>query len=65
MTITLNGKPRDFDGSTIADLLVAVEAPDRGVAVAIDAEVVPRGQWDTHVVPEGATVEVVTAVQGG
>ena len=63
--ITLNGRQRDFDGATIADLLEAIDAPDRGVAVAIDAEVVPRGQWATHPVPEGAHVEVVTAVQGG
>ena len=63
--ITLNGTPRSFEGTTIAELLEAVDAPDRGVAVAIDAEVVPRGEWSTHVVPDGAHVEVVTAVQGG
>ena len=63
--ITVNGTPRDFEGTTVADLLIAVEAPDRGVAVAIDAEVVPRSEWATHVVPEGAHVEVVAAVQGG
>jgi sulfur carrier protein len=65
--ITLNGQARDFDGETIAELLRALEVPaeGRGVAVAIDAEIVPRGEWASHVVPEGARVEVVTAVQGG
>ena len=63
--IVLNGKPTESDGATIADLLARLDVPDRGVAVAVDAEVVPRGEWGTHVIPEGAHVEVVTAVQGG
>ena len=66
--ITVNGKPSELDaGTTVAALLAALEVPaeGRGVAVAVDAEVVPRGQWETHVVADGAQVEVVTAVQGG
>ncbi len=63
--ITLNGKPAEGDGATVADLLERLELPSRGVAVAVDAEVVPRGEWPSFVVPEGAHVEVVTAVQGG
>jgi sulfur carrier protein len=63
--ITLNGKPAEAEGLTVAELLERMEVPDRGVAVAVDAEVVPRGEWTTHVVEDGASVEVVTAVQGG
>jgi sulfur carrier protein len=63
--ITLNGDPTDAGGLTLAELLARLEVPDRGVAVAVDAEVVPRGEWPTFVVPDGAAVEVVTAVQGG
>ena len=39
--------------------------PTRGVAVAVDAEVVPRGAWATFAVADGARVEVLIAVQGG
>jgi sulfur carrier protein len=65
--ITLNGKPAEGDGLTIADLVARLDvAPEgRGVAVAVDAEVIPRAQWTAHVVADGAAVEVVTAVQGG
>ncbi len=63
--IVLNGTPSEGEGATIADLLDRLDLPRRGVAVAVDAEVVPRGEWPTHVIPEGANVEVVTAVQGG
>ena len=65
--ITLNGEASEGAGRTIAELLAGLDVPPegRGVAVAVDAEVVPRGEWGTHVLTEGARVEVVTAVQGG
>lgn len=64
--IVVNGEPRTVpDGLTVAELLAQLGAPDRGVAVAVDATVVPRGEWDDVVVDDGARIEVLTAVQGG
>ncbi len=63
--ITLNGTPAEAGGLTLAELLARMEVPSRGVAVAVDAEVVPRGEWPRHQLADGAQVEVVTAVQGG
>ena len=40
-------------------------AESRGVAAAVDGEVVPRAEWERHALVEGAGVEVVRAVQGG
>ena len=66
--IYLNGNPHD-DGAvrTVADALRALDlAPEaRGVAVAVDGEVVPRAQWDSYTVGDDARVEVLTAMQGG
>jgi sulfur carrier protein len=63
--ITVNGEPRELTG-TVDELLDAlgVEAR-RGMAVAVDAEVVPKSAWATTQVHDGARVEIVTAVQGG
>ena len=66
--IELNGEPTEVQaGSTVVDLLdrLGIEPGARGVAVAVDAEVVPRGEWGAHVVADGARVEVLTAIQGG
>jgi sulfur carrier protein len=64
--ITLNGETRDVPaGTTVEQLLAELEAGPRGVAIAVDAEVVPRGEWPTYLIPDGASVEVVHAVQGG
>ena len=66
--ITVNGTEAQLPvGSRIADVLDAlgVEPGRRGVAIAIDGEVVPRTQWDTTSLAEDARVEVVQAIQGG
>ncbi|MGZ4555979.1 MAG: sulfur carrier protein ThiS [Mycobacteriaceae bacterium] len=65
MTVTVNGSARELaKGCTVAQLVAAEGVPERGIAVAVDGTVVPRGSW-TAVVCEGAVVEIVTAVQGG
>jgi len=64
--IIINGEPSDVaPGVTVAALLIHLDVPERGVAVAVDAEVVPRGEWPTFAVLDGARVEVLIAVQGG
>ncbi len=66
MKAKVNGLDRELaDGSTVATVLALLDAPPSGVAVALDGEVVPRAAWGTTVVPDGASVEVLTAVQGG
>ena len=37
----------------------------RGVAVALDGEVVPRSEWESTPLTDGAAVEVLAAIQGG
>jgi sulfur carrier protein len=66
MSIVVNGEPSEIaPGTTVAELLEVLDVPSRGVAVAVDAEVVPRGSWETFAVADGARVEVLIAVQGG
>ena len=65
--IYVNGAPHERDGATIAELLadLGVEARARGVAVAVDGEVVPRAEWDDRRINEGERVEALSAMQGG
>lgn len=66
MSIIVNGDPSDVaPGTTVAELVSRLDLPSRGVAVAVDAEVIPRGAWETFAVADGARVEVLIAVQGG
>jgi sulfur carrier protein len=68
MRIELNGEMVELGASaTLAEAARAAGAPEdcRGVAVALDGEVVPRSQWDSTPLRDGATVEVLAAIQGG
>jgi sulfur carrier protein len=66
--IVLNGQRADVRaGESIASVLIGMglDVQARGVAVAVDGEVVPRAQWASFTVGEDARVEVLTAMQGG
>jgi sulfur carrier protein len=67
--IDLNGRPLELPaGASLADAVREAGAePDspRGLAVALDGEVVPRGKWASTPLPEGGRVEVLAAIQGG
>ena len=68
VSVKINGDQRELpDGATVASVVAALpNAPEgRGVAVAVEGEVVPRAQWQGTELQEGANVEVVVAVQGG
>lgn len=65
MTIYVNGRQRQVEaGTTVGDIVDAVIDDRRGVAVAVNGEVVPRADWAT-VVTTGSRIDVVAAVQGG
>jgi sulfur carrier protein len=66
--VVLNGSETELtDGTTVAAALDSLDLPaaGRGVAVAVDAEVVPRGEWAATELYDGARVEVLRAIQGG
>ncbi len=63
--IRVNGTDDDFLNETVVDLLARREVVPRGIAVALDGEVVRRSQWATTSIPDGAHVEIVTAAAGG
>jgi sulfur carrier protein len=78
VNITLNGNPHTVaDGASITTLVSQVtgrplapngQAADGrklGVAVAHNAQVVPRSQWFGTALADGDDIELVTAVQGG
>ncbi|AIG73367.1 Hypothetical protein AJAP_02185 [Amycolatopsis japonica] len=66
MEIQVNGQWHEFpDGTTVEGVLEALGTATRGVAVAVDGVVVRRGDWPESVVRKGASVDILTAVQGG
>jgi sulfur carrier protein len=68
MNVTINGEPRRLQaGATVASVVEMLDVTPgaRGVAVALDGEVVARSRWPQTRLRDGSLVEVVVAIQGG
>ena len=68
MIIHVNGQAREI--APPARLIDVLDLPEgasiqRGVAVAVNGQVIPRSQHASTQLTDGARVEIVTAVQGG
>lgn len=68
MKVTINGESREVAASTsVADVVADLGHGDgaRGVAVAVNGEVVSRREWSTTTLSADDRVEVLSATQGG
>lgn len=64
--VILNGAAtRLADPATVDAAVATIAVADVGCAVAVNDEVVPRGEWSGRQLHSGDRVEVLTAVQGG
>ncbi len=69
MEVRLNGAPRELpDDATVADAVSVVAegaSSARGIAVAVNGEVVSRSRWNDVRLGADDRVEVLRAVGGG
>jgi sulfur carrier protein len=66
MKITVNGDEQVLDpGTTVAGLVASLGLEPRGIAVAVDGEVVTRRTWGERALVGGEQVEVLQVAQGG
>ena len=65
--LRVNGVEQSCEGVTDLAVLVQKLAAGEadGIAVAVNGEIVPRGQWREREVQDGDDIEIVRAVQGG
>ena len=66
MKATINGETRELpEGITVKALLETLGAVQSGIAVARNDRVVRRAEYETQVLDEGDTIEIIRAVAGG
>lgn len=66
VVVTVNGEAESFPTPpTVADVVARVAPSPKGIAVAVNAEVVVRSAWASTAVAPGDHIEVLTAAQGG
>ena len=65
MRIMVNGVERQAQEATVAELLLSLEAPPKGVAVERNRVIVPKSLYKTTHLEEGDEIEIVDIVGGG
>jgi len=63
--ITVNGVTQEHVDETVNDLVQRLGIEPRGIAVAIDGEIVRRADWGEIPIINESVIEIVTAVAGG
>jgi len=66
VTILVNGELRELrQGTTVADVVALLGRGPKGLAVAVNEELVPRTRWPATTLHERDRVELLTAAAGG
>lgn len=65
MNVTVNNKPVETGASTLKELALQMELPEKGVAVAVSNKMVPRSEWENFAITEGVSIIVIRASCGG
>lgn len=65
--IRINGEDQPMTVATVADLLrqEEIDPAVRGVAVAVNGVVAPKGAWETTALAAGDEIEIVKPFKGG
>ena len=66
MEIFLNGKPLPIEeNDNVAALLTKLDLENKRLEVEVNLEIIPRSQFDRHILSAGDKVEIVQAIGGG
>lgn len=65
MDILINNKKTNVSSTNLLELAKEMNLPDKGVAVAISNQMIPRTEWASTPITEGADVVIIKAACGG
>ena len=66
MKLTVNSKETEVkDGCTVAGLSTLLTLPEKGIAIAVNNRMIPRTEWENHVLQPGDNLIVIKAACGG
>ncbi len=65
MKIKINNKETETESRTLQELASEMSLPEKGVAVAIANKMVPRKDWSSTLLDEGADIVIIKAACGG
>lgn len=66
ITVNVNNTVHTLDASSsLHDLLKQLKISEKGIAVAINNQIISASEWSRHELAEGEKVLIIRATQGG
>lgn len=66
ITVNVNNTAHTFNSpSSLQDLLKQLAISEKGIAVAVNNQIISKSDWTKHELTEGENVLIIRATQGG
>lgn len=65
MRVNVNNREISTEAQNLGELVLQLELPSQGVAVAVGNKLVRRVDWDAFLLEEGARITIIKAACGG
>ena len=65
MKLKVNDKEVETGASTLSQFSQEQNLPATGIAVAVNNRMVPRTEWNSHILQDGDKILIIKAVCGG
>jgi sulfur carrier protein len=66
MIITYNGDAITLaETISVTDFIIERKLASKGIAVAINNQIIPKSNWDETIIKENDQLLIITATQGG
>ena len=65
MKIQINNTPKETQATTLSAIIAEAGLPEKGIAAAIDNKMIPKAEWESTPLHEGANIVIIKAACGG
>jgi len=66
ITVNVNNTAHNFTSpSSLQDLLTQLAISEKGIAVAVNNQIISKSDWNRHELAEGENILIIRATQGG
>lgn len=66
ITVNVNNTAHTFNSSSnLQDLLTQLDISEKGIAIAVNNQIISKTEWGHHQLAEGGHILIIRATQGG
>ena len=65
MKIQINNTPKETQATALYAVIAEAGLPEKGIAAAIDNKMIPKAEWASTPLHEGANIVIIKAACGG